>query len=63
MIHNDIQNQLQLLIKTSAPPLIDVVESPVALPQWQPGQRLPAHVMASLPNGRFQVQVQDQQQL
>lgn len=60
MIHNDIQNQLQLLIKTSAPPLIDVVESPVALPQWQPGQRLPAHVMASLPNGRFQVQVQDQ---
>ena len=60
MIHNDIQNQLQLLIKTSAPPLIDVAESPVAAPQWQPGQRLPAFVMASLPNGRFQVQVQDQ---
>ena len=60
MIHNDIQNQLQLLIKTSAPPLIEVAESPVASPQWQPGQRLPAFVMASLPNGRFQVQVQDQ---
>lgn len=61
MIHNDVQNQLQLLIKTSAPPLIEVADHPVVeAPQWLPGQRLPAHVLASLPNGRFQVQVQDQ---
>ncbi len=60
MIHNDIQNQLQLLIKTSAPPLIEVAEHAVGTPQWTPGQQIPAHVLASLPNGRFQVQVGDQ---
>ncbi len=60
MIHNDIQNQLALLVKTSAPPLIEVADSPVEAPQWVPGQRLPAHVIASLPNGRFQVQVENQ---
>lgn len=60
MIHNDIQNQLALLVKTSAPPLIEIAQSPVEAPQWVPGQRLPAHVIASLPNGRFQVQVEDQ---
>lgn len=60
MIHNDIQNQLQLLIKTSAPPLIEVAEHAVGSPQWTPGQQVPAHVLASLPNGRFQVQVGDQ---
>jgi hypothetical protein len=60
MIHNDIQNQLQLLIKTSAPPLIEVAQNYLEAPQWTPGQRLPAHVLASLPNGRFQVMVGDQ---
>lgn len=60
MIHNDIQNQLQLLIKTSAPPLIEVAQHAAETPQWTPGQRLPAHVLASLPNGRFQVKVGDQ---
>ncbi len=60
MIHNDIQNQLALLIKTSAPPLLEVADSPVETPQWVPGQRLPAHVIASAPNGRFQVQVDNQ---
>lgn len=60
MIHNDIQNQLQLLIKTSAPPLIEVAQSAVETPEWTPGQRLPAHVLASLPNGRFQAQIGDQ---
>jgi len=60
MIHNDIQNQLALLVKTSAPPLIEVADSPLEAPQWVPGQRLPAHVIASLPNGRFQVQVESQ---
>ena len=60
MIHNDIQNQLALLVKTSAPPLIEVAQSPAETPQWTPGQRVPAFVLASLPNGRFQVQVEDQ---
>jgi hypothetical protein len=60
MIHNDIQNQLQLLIKTSAPPLIEVAQNAMETPEWTPGQRLPAHVLASLPNGRFEVRVGDQ---
>ncbi|HEY3325932.1 MAG TPA: flagellar hook-length control protein FliK [Novimethylophilus sp.] len=60
MIHNDIQNQLALLVKTSAPPLIEVAQSPAETPQWTPGQRVPAFVIASLPNGRFQVQVEEQ---
>ena len=59
MIHNDVLNQLQLLIKTSAPPLIEVAQSPLEEAQWVPGQRLTAMVLASLPNGRFQVQVGD----
>lgn len=60
MIHNDIQNQLQLLIKTSAPPLIEVAEHAMGTPQWTAGEKIPAYVLASLPNGRFQVQVGDQ---
>ncbi|MFM9913481.1 MAG: flagellar hook-length control protein FliK [Methylophilaceae bacterium] len=59
MIHNDIQNQLAFLIKTSAPPLIDVSDNATDLPQLVPGQKVPAFVLASLPNGRFQVQVED----
>jgi hypothetical protein len=59
MIHNDVQNQLQYLIKTSAPPLIEVVQSATETPQWAPGDRLPAHVLSMLPNGRFQVLVGD----
>jgi flagellar hook-length control protein FliK len=60
MIHNDIQNQLALLVKTSATPLIEVAQDVTETPQWVPGERLPAFVLASLPNGRFQVQIQDQ---
>lgn len=60
MIHNDVLNQLQLLVKTTAKPLLEVAESPAELPQWAPGEKLPAHVLASLPNGRFQVSVADQ---
>lgn len=59
MIHNDVLNQLQLLIKTSAPPLIEVAQSPLEEAQWVPGQRLTATVLASMPNGRFQVLVGD----
>jgi hypothetical protein len=57
MIHNDVLNQLQLLVKTSAPPLVEVAQTPLEEPQWVPGQRLTALVLANLPNGRFQVQV------
>ncbi len=60
MIHNDIQNQLALMIKTQAPPLIDVANSAVESPEWAPGQQLPAHVIASLGDGRFSVMVEDQ---
>lgn len=60
MFYNDIQNQLALLVKTSATPLIDVAHSPAETAQWVPGQQLPAHVISSLPNGRFLVMVQDQ---
>lgn len=60
MIHNDVLNQFQLLVKTSAPPLVEVAETPAELPQWTPGQKLPAHVLASLPNGRFQTSIGDQ---
>lgn len=57
MIHNDVLNQLQLLVKTSVSPLLEVADTPAELPQWVSGQKLPAHVLASLPNGRFQVSV------
>lgn len=60
MIHNDVLNQLQLLVKTTVPPLVEVAETPAELPHWAAGQKLPAHVLASLPNGRFQVSVGDQ---
>lgn len=60
MIHNDVLNQLQLLVKTTVPPLVEVAETPAELPQWTAGQKLPAHVLASLPNGRFQVSIGDQ---
>ena len=61
MIHNDVLNQLQYLIKTTAPPLLEVAQTAVEAPEWVPGQRLPVHVMAALPGGRFQVLVQDKQ--
>ncbi len=60
MIHNDIQNQLALLVKTSVPQLINVADSPLEAPKWTPGQQIPAQVLASLPSGRFQVQVESQ---
>ena len=59
MIHSDVLSQLQLLIKTSAPPLLEVSQQQLAIPQLTPGQRVPAHVMANLPNGRFQVLIAD----
>lgn len=60
MIHNDVINQLQLLVKTSAPPLVEVAKTPLEEPQWVPGQRLTALVVATQPNGRFQVKIGEQ---
>ncbi|MDP2961334.1 MAG: flagellar hook-length control protein FliK [Sulfurimicrobium sp.] len=59
MIHSDVLTQLQFLIKTSAPPLLEVSRQQLALPQLVPGQKIPAHVLANLPNGRFQVLIAD----
>lgn len=59
MIHNDVLTQLQLLIKTSAPPLLEISQQQLELPQLMPGQKVPAHVVANLPNGRFQVLIAD----
>lgn len=59
MIRNDLLNQLQRLIKTSAPPLVHVEQAPLVETQWASGQRLTAVVLASLPNGHFQVRVGD----
>lgn len=60
MIHNDVINQLQLLVKTASPPLVEVAETPLEQPQFVPGQRLTALVLVNQPNGRFQVQVGEQ---
>lgn len=59
MIQNDLSTQLQLLIKTSAPPLLEVSQQQLELPQLVPGQKVPAFVVANLPNGRFRVQIAD----
>lgn len=59
MIHNDVANQLQLLVKAVAPPLIEVADTPLEAPEWVAGQRLQAVVLSNLPNGRFQVLVSD----
>ena len=60
MIQNDVVNQLQLLIKTVAPPLLEVAQTPLETPQLVPGQQLQATVLASLANGRFQALIGDQ---
>lgn len=59
MINNDVLSQLQFLIKTSAPPLLEVSQQQLEMPQLVPGQKVPAHVVANLPNGRFQVLIAD----
>lgn len=59
MINNDVLSQLQFLIKTSAPPLLEVSQQQLEMPQLVPGQKLPAFVVANLPNGRFQVLIAD----
>lgn len=59
MIPSDVLTQLQALVRNSAPPLLEVSEHPTEMPQWVPGQKINASVLATLPNGRFQVLVSD----
>ncbi len=63
MLFGDLQTQLQLLVKASAPELISVPESappPAAgTAEFVPGQSVHATVVAALTNGRFQVLVAD----
>lgn len=59
MINNDVLSQLQFLIKTSTPPLLEVSQQQLEMPELVPGQKLPAFVVANLPNGRFQVLIAD----
>lgn len=59
MINNDVLSQLQYLIKTSAPPLLEVSQQQLEMPQLVPGEKVPAYVVANLPNGRFQVLIAD----
>ncbi|MBU6459486.1 MAG: flagellar hook-length control protein FliK [Proteobacteria bacterium] len=60
MVQDNLVNQLSLMFKLVEPPLLNIAETVSNLPPWQPGQKLPAVVVASLPTGRFQVQVQNQ---
>ena len=60
MISSDILNQLQLLIKTVAPPLIEVAKTPLEKVQLLPGEHVQVTVLTSLPNGRFQVAIGEQ---
>ncbi|MDA8094516.1 MAG: flagellar hook-length control protein FliK [Betaproteobacteria bacterium] len=62
MLFGDLQTQLQLLVKASAPELISVPESappPGGSAEFVPGQSVHATVVAALTNGRFQVLVAD----
>lgn len=61
MIHNDALKQLDLLVKRAAPPLLEVArDASREEPVLAPGERVQAHVLASLPNGRFHVLIKDQ---
>lgn len=63
MIQDQLLQQFSLLLKSVAPPLIRVTDTPASASvdaHWLPGEHLPAMVLTSLPNGRFQVQVDNQ---
>lgn len=63
MISDQLLSQIGLLLKEAVPPLIRVTDSPASTsepPHWAPGDKLPATVLTNLPNGRFQVQVDNQ---
>ena len=60
MMHNDGMSQLDLLVKRFSPPLLEVSRDSREEPKLAPGERVQAHVLASLPNGRFQVLIKNQ---
>ncbi|WP_137938084.1 flagellar hook-length control protein FliK [Chitinivorax sp. B] len=65
MIHNDALGQLNQLVRRVSPTLIEANQEkpPVSndrSQQFVPGERIPAHVLAALPNGRFEVLVKNQ---
>ena len=60
MMHNDGMSQLDLLVKRFSPPLLEVSRDSAEEPKLAPGERVQAHVLASMPNGRFQVLVKNQ---
>ena len=61
MAVNDILNQLQVLIRGSAPQLIETAElSTKELTPFLPGERYSAKVLEQIADGRFLVQIRDQ---
>ncbi|MFO1381583.1 MAG: flagellar hook-length control protein FliK [Chitinivorax sp.] len=60
MMHNDGMSQLDLLVKRFSPPLLEVSRDSTEEPNLAPGERVQAHVLANLPNGRFHVLIKDQ---
>lgn len=60
MMHNDAMSQLDLLVKRFSPPLLEVSRDSAEEPSLAPGERVQAHVLANLPNGRFHVLIKDQ---
>ncbi|MEW9899241.1 flagellar hook-length control protein FliK [Chitinivorax sp. PXF-14] len=63
MIHNDGLSQLNLLVKRYTPTVVESAQDKPAdgeTSRFSPGERLPAFVMASLPNGRFEVLIKNQ---
>lgn len=60
MMHNDGMSQLDLLVKRFSPPLLEVSRDSQEEPKLAPGERVQAHVLASMPNGRFQVLIKNQ---
>ena len=61
MVVNDVLNQLQALIRGSAPQLIETAElTSKTLVPFVPGERYTAKVIEQIANGRFLVQIRDQ---
>ena len=60
MAVNDVLNQLQLLIRGSAPKLIEVTDQSKVVAPFVPGERYTAKVQEQLANGRYLVLIRDQ---
>ncbi|MCB6184227.1 flagellar hook-length control protein FliK [Leeia sp. TBRC 13508] len=60
MLGNDLVGSIQSLVKTYSPPVLEVSDTLPDAPKFMPGEKVQAHVLAYLPNGRFQVDIKDQ---